>query len=54
VTSLQSTPSSRGAVEEELLISSLSSPVAGHEGMEWSCVRGSSDWTLRKGSSLKG
>jgi len=52
--SWQSTTPSRGAVEGQELISSLSSTAIGHEEMEWSCVRGNSDWTLGNGSSLRG
>ena len=52
--SLQSTPPSRGAAERGVLISSLWWPAIGHEEKEWSCFRGSSDWTLGKGSSLRG
>jgi len=53
VTSLQSTASSRRAVEGEVLISSLVTSNRTQE-MEWRCIRGSSDWTLGKGSSLRG
>ena len=52
VTSLQSTTSSRGAAEEEVLISL----VTRHRtwGNQWSCIRGSSDWTLGKSLSQRG
>jgi len=43
-----------GAVERELLISCFWWPAIGHEEAEWSWVRGSSVWTLGKGSSLGG
>ena len=52
VTSSQSTTSLRG-VEAEMLISSFWWPVIGQGEMERSCIRGSSDWTLGKGSSLR-
>jgi len=46
VPSSWSTTASRGAAEEEVLISSLWWLAIRHEGMEWSCTRQSSDCTL--------
>lgn len=47
-----SAPSPRAAVEGRCW--SLWWPAAGSEGMEWSWIRPSSDWTLEKRSSLGG
>lgn len=54
VPSLKSTASSRKTEEAERLVSSLWWSVTGHEEMEWSCTKGSSDWSLRKGFPLRG
>lgn len=44
----------KGSSGGEVLISSLWWPATGCEGMEWSWIRASSNWTLDKGSSLGG
>lgn len=58
VASLQSTATSRGTGEEEVLSFSLWSPAIGHEEMEWSCVRGNFDsllwWWLVTGTDSSG
>ena len=51
VPSSQATTSSSRVAEEVLI--SLQWPTIAHEEMEWSCIR-SSDWTLGKGTSLRG
>jgi len=44
----------KGEVERVTLISSLWWPVVGHDNVEWSCMRGSSDWKLEKVLHWKG